>query len=524
MVPTEQYRARVYRHYGLTCPPRWATLRDFSRPTYGPKVARVAAALGTPLMPWQRYAVDVGLEIDPVTKVFAYRKIGITVPRQSGKTSIILPVASWRAMAWQRQRIVYAAQSGTEARKKWEDDHVEALLASRLAPRIRVRRANGRESIIWRATRSMHGITTNTEKAGHGPVVDLGMADEYFAQVDYRIEGAWSPSMITNVMAQLWWLSTAGTSKSLPLNEERAAGRALVESGEATRTAYLEWSAPEKADYTKPATWLGCMPALCPTPGPCTCSRAWRHTVTLETLAAELQSAQSSPAKLAEWLRAYMNWTRDDDEVAPDPNLAGVLEAWNLLGDVNAQSGPVLACSAEINQRRDQAAICAAGEGADGPDGPRLLAVLEHGVGIDWLLGRILDIDDRLRPVAWAIDERSPAATLREPLRQKGITVMSATEPHDGGLWIPGATDVAAAAAGWADAVRHGTVVHRDQTEMSDGLAGARSRNLGDGGWAFGRKVSSDDITCPVASSLALAAYERFKHLAVDYDVLQSVH
>lgn len=501
---TDRDRAAIYDHYGLTCPPRYATLRNFDRPTYGGKVAKIAAALGTPLMPWQRYVADTALEIEPTTGLPAYRKIGCTVPRQSGKTSLILPVCVHRGMAWQRQRIVYAAQSGTAAREKWEDEHVEALQASKLAPRVRIRKANGREAIIWKATRSIHGITTNTEKAGHGKTLHLGMADEYFAQVDDRLDAAWSPAMVTVASAQRWWFSTAGTSKSVPMNREKERGRELVLAGGPTRTAYFEWSAADGADHTSPLTWRGCMPALCPTPGPCSCSPVWRHTVSEDTIQAELESLE-----LAEFLRAYCNWTREDDEVEVDPNVPTV-EAWELLADARAVGGQVVALAIDITPRRDHAAICAVGVT---PAGVLRVVVLEHGEGTKWLLPAIKRLHQDLKPVVWALDERSPAASLIVKLEQIGITRMG-REPHRGGLWIPTTAELGADCASFADAVNQATLVHLGQRELTLAIAGAKTRPLGDGSWAWGRKLAGSDISPLVGATLAKGAYERFRHLA----------
>ncbi len=501
-------RREIYDAYGLTCPPRYATLRNFDNPTYGGKVAKIAAALGTPLMPWQRYTADTGLEIDPKTGLLVYRTLGIRVPRQSGKTSLILPVAAHRGMAWQRQRILYAAQSGTAAREKWEDEHVEALLGSKLGKRIKVRRANGREAIIWKATRSLHGIATNTEKSGHGKTLHLGLADEYFAQVDYRIEAAWGPAQITVLSAQRWWLSTAGTSKSVPLNEETERGRELVESGEPTSSAYFEWVAPEGADHKAPATWLGCMPALCPTPPPCRCSADWRHTVFVSTIRAELEKA-TTPAKLAEWVRAYCNWTREDEDLVVDPNVPSV-EVWGLLGDAKAVGAAGMACAVDITPARDAGAICAVG---DTPDGVPRGVVLEHGEGIDWILQRIVAINDAHKPVAWALDEKGPAGWLIGPLNRAGIKLVDRKKPRRGRLWIPTVGELGAASGRFADVVRQGAFVHLDQPVMPRALAGARSRPLGDGYWTWGRKVSDADISPLVAMTQALAAWEKFKHL-----------
>lgn len=513
---TDRDRQAIYAKYGLTCVPRYATLRNFDNPTYGGKVAKIAAALGTPLMPWQRYTADVSLEIDPATGIFVYRKVGCTVPRQSGKTSLILPTACHRGMAWQKQRILYAAQSGTAAREKWEDDHVDALLASRLANRIRVRKANGREAIIWKATRSLHGITTNTEKAGHGKTLHQAFADEYFAQVDYRLDAAWSPAMITVVNAQRYWFSTAGTSKSIPLNAERERGRQIVESGEPTRTAYFDWSAPDGADYTDPAVWFGCMPALCPNPdrtGVCRCSATWRHTVTEQSVRAELESLE-----LVEFLRAYMNWTREDDEVEADPNVP-TLAAWELLSDEQAAGGEVLALAIDVNPKRDYASISAVGEG---PDGLRRIVVLEHGPGTHWVVKRAVELQASMKPVAWALDDKSPAGTLIQPLERAGIKRQS-KEPRRGELWIPSLAELTASCGQFADGVRQADVVHLGQPELAAAIVGARTRPIGDGAWAWGRKLGAPDITPLVSATLALAAYERFKHLGVDYDPVSNI-
>ena len=531
--PSERDRAAIYAHYGLTCPPRWATLRNFDNPTYGPKVAKIAARLGTPFNPWQRYQTDVSLEVDPRTGLFLYRDIGCTVPRQSGKTSVILPLAAHRGMAWNRQHIVYAAQNGTSARKKWEDDQLPALAAAgfipaeggRLLPRhkARVRKANGREAIIWRKTQSIHGLHANTERAGHGPTQHLGLLDEYFAQIDNRISAAWSPAMITVPDAQFYWYSTMGTSKSVPMNEDVTAGREIVESGAPTRRAYFEWSAPPGSDYTDPAVWLACMPSLCPDEV-CRCSDEWRHTVTVPVIQAELEKA-TTPAKLAEFIRAYMNIKRDDDEVAADPNVPSP-EAWALLADKAAARGSTLALAIDVTPSADYASISAVGEGPDGPGGAPIGVLLDHGPGTAWVVRRAVELAKLHNPVAWVLDGASRARELIEPLRRAGITPPAKGKKFArGDLWIPTTGDVGAAAGSLCVRVKTGNFIHRGQQQLVTAIAGSRTRSIGpDGLFAFGRKVSTCDISPLVTFSLALAAYEQHRDLAdPDYDVLDSI-
>jgi hypothetical protein len=512
----EAYRAEVYRRYGLTCPPRWATLRDIRRPTLGGKVARLAAALGTPLMPWQRYVADVALEIDPATGVFAYRSVGVTVPRQSGKTTLILALACHRGMAWQRQQIVYAAQNGTAARKKWEDDHVRALIDIGWAPdegqpllpthRAKIRRANGREGIIWRKTRSVHGLHANTESSGHGPTLHLGLLDEYFAQIDDRIYAAWSPAMITVASAQDWWFSTAGTKRSVPMNEAKGTGRDLAAAGGRGRVAYFEWSDDKDNDRRDQSLWPTYMPALCPTPGACDCSPHWRHTQTIEAISTELEKA-STPAKLAEFDRAFRNITREDDEVVADPRVPTV-EAWGLLADEASVGGDVVALG--IDAYGGNAAIDAAGFT---PEGLPRLVVLEHGPGTDWVVTKLPQLIEKLDPVAVAIDDKSESGKLLTRLIRAGLQRMG-REAHRGGIWVPTTTELAAACGSFADKVNGGGLVHKGQKMMEQALAMARTRSIGDGAYAYGRRISSADITPLNGGVLALEALERFAHLA----------
>src|SRR5262245_55344483 len=94
------------------CSPKFATRRRPERPTFGPRLAKIAAQLGQPFMPWQRLAADVGGEYDPATGVPYYREVIITIPRQSGKTTLFLSWQIDRCLApqWaQPQRSVFTA-------------------------------------------------------------------------------------------------------------------------------------------------------------------------------------------------------------------------------------------------------------------------------------------------------------------------------------------------------------------------------------------------------------------------------
>ena len=94
----------------------------------GGAVAQVAKALGTPLMPWQRMVADVALELDPATGRLAYRQIGLTVPRQSGKTTLLEAILA-RTGAVPRQGNVEAGTTVGDGSKEARDHRMGVELS-----------------------------------------------------------------------------------------------------------------------------------------------------------------------------------------------------------------------------------------------------------------------------------------------------------------------------------------------------------------------------------------------------------
>jgi len=118
--------------------PRYATRRRPDRPTRGTQLVNLARVLGVPLMPWQELVAEVAGEYDRVTGIPYYPEVGVTVPRQSGKTTLILVWMLHRALMWggESQRIAYTAQTGQDARKKLVDDYLPLIKRSKMANSI----------------------------------------------------------------------------------------------------------------------------------------------------------------------------------------------------------------------------------------------------------------------------------------------------------------------------------------------------------------------------------------------------
>jgi phage terminase large subunit-like protein len=212
-------------------------------------------------MSWQRQVADVALELDDNGKL-VYREVNLTVPRQSGKTTLLLAVLLERALGRPRQTIRYTAQTGADARKKWMDDWLPILEPSPFKRQFRVRLTNGHEALLFK-NGSQQSLIATTKKTGHGGTIDLGILDEAFAHADARLEQALKPSMITRPQPQFWVVSTAGTPEDSPyLWGKVERGRELAARGLNHSVAYFEWAAADDMDPGDPETWRSCMPAL----------------------------------------------------------------------------------------------------------------------------------------------------------------------------------------------------------------------------------------------------------------------
>lgn len=459
------------------CQPTWATPRRADRPTWGPTLGRIAARLGKPFMPWQQLVADVATEIDPATGELAYREIRLTVPRQSGKTTLLLPKYIWRAEAAHllggRQRMLYAAQTKADAIEKFDEDFIEDLAAAKvMRGRYRVSNNQGRKRIRFRSGSILSPVAT-TVKAGHGKTLDDGTLDEAFAQIDNRVELAWRPAMITRRQAQLWVVSTAGTPKSLYLRSKVNTGRAIVELGQASRTAYFEWSADPAADPYDPATWWSCMPAL-------------GHTIDEDTIRHELDTIEGG---LPEFRRAYLNQWADefalDEWVIPKASWLACLDE-----DSQREGAPALAL--DVAPDRSHAAVSFAALRADGLP---MIKVVRHGEGATWAPKHIADLARAKGASIVVLDGVGPASNLRADVEEElegfcPLRVMTTPE-------------VADACSDIQDAALTEQLRHTGQVELDMALAGASLRKLGDRN-AWDRRNASADITPLVSAGHAL--------------------
>lgn len=458
--------------------PRHATRRRPERPTTGAQTAVIARSLGLDPMPAQRYVADVAGELLP-DGTPAYTTVILSMPRRAGKTALALSVLLRAAMAARRRRLWYTAQSRQDAAVVVRDDWLPILASSPLDPYVPVRLANGSEGISVPRLTSTCRVFAPTPRALHGSSGDLVMFDECWSHpraLGAQLEIAARPLMATRPDGQLWLLSAAGDIDSTWWIDQLDAGRAAAAADTGTGTAFFEWSADaDGVDLDDPAVWFDTHPAARTADNPTgTITRDWFH--------AEHDRAP------AQFYRVYLNVT-DRTGATSAPIDA---DRWRSLAvDVFDRAGRDLVAGVACSPDQASTSIVVAGV----VDGVAVVELVDHRPGHDWAPGRLVDLVDRWRLGAVALDPGGPSSPLLRPCRIAGVPIVE----------LP-LRDCTAAAADLVAAVRSGTVRNVPAPALDDAAEHARRRTIGDGSWLFGRSNAADVDVSPIEA----AAFARF--------------
>jgi hypothetical protein len=436
-------------------------------------VAELAAAVGKPFMPWQRHVADVALEVDAAGR-FAYQLVLVTVPRQSGKTTLFGSVLDHRALVVARARCWFTQQSGKHA-VDWLINEHWPLLAP-FVPKVHLRRAAGSEHIKWLPSGGLIRPFPPTPDGLHGKTSDLVVVDEPWAFDLVRggqLDQAIVPTQATRPGAQVWKVSTAGDASSVWWLGSVEAGRRAAGAGRTEGVAYFEWSCPDDLDPTEPVSW----PLYHP---------AYGRTIGAEGMQAALDMLGPD-----EFARAYGNrWVSSVARVIP-------LEAWRQAADPDGAPGEGghLAFGFDVAVDRSDAAIVAAWRDETGV---AHLEMADHRDGVGWLAGRVVELVEMWRPVAVAYDAAGPALDVADVATRAGVSLEGLK-----------AREYAAACAGLLEALcaTPTGVMIRPHPALDAAAAGAARRALGDA-WAWGRRQSGTSISALTAATVALWAYD----------------
>lgn len=463
--------------------PTYAPVRDLSYKTERCEVMRVALLMGWRLQPWQIHVVEIATEYRTNTftgaREYHYHDVIVTVPRQSGKTTVVFPIMLHRAMTRARASVFFTAQTGQAARHRIKDfvDRVTDPGVCKLAPYLKGRMEAGAEGVNVLANRSQIRRFSPTPTGLHGETPELVVVDEFWAFTALEgdnLTGAIGPAQITRrEERQTWWISTMGTAHSEFMNGMVEAGRA----GDDPKTAYFEWSLPEDMDPEDPASWELFHPAV-------------HNTITLQDLQDVLTKLKAQD-KMGEWLRAYCN--RKTGTANPLIQDA----AWAAMTDEDMTRPERFAVAYEVAPGN---ALCSVSVAWRDEEGEPFTRVLLQRRGTAWLPGYIAKVAETLEPSVIAADDGGPTRRLTDVIRARfpdlEITTLNMAE-------------FGSACMGWLEAVRDVGNLHHDGSEPLASAVTALALKSVNGVERFTRDEAPVPVAAAIGSAVALWAWDR---------------
>lgn len=419
-------------------------------------------------MPWQADFADVLGEYDPDTGIPFYDQAFYTVPRQSGKTLLLLAWAFRKCLSEPYRRLAWSAQSGKDARDKWIDElfpMVEASSARALIAPNGLSRGMGNEAIRFR-NKSLIRLVSNSTKAGHGKTLHGDCRDEIFADVDSWRDQAFTPGQLTIPDSQTLLTSTAGTAASVIYNNLRREGRNAVKENRDYGLCYVEYSADPDWDYLDTSTYRAHMPAV-------------GHTVTETKVLSAIKAMLLDPKQGHDGvLRAYGNISAGaGDSPIPEP-------VWERVVNRTATPAGRLSFGVAVAQDRSSSAIAAADEHGN-------VELVEHRGGTGWVIERMNQITANNPGSGVVLDSGGPAGSLADNIDH--------CDPWNGSKVID-------AHAAFTDAVVEATgIAVRQDTALDKAVSGVVKKNVGDR-FVWSRVASTEDVTPLEAATLAWAA------------------
>lgn len=507
------------------------TPRSPDRPTLGGRQADIAKAFGKPFMPYQRAIADVAMELDPLSGYLAYSTVIVLVPRQQGKSELLLPVMTHRSLGfdgalteWIRklygfnlrppgpQRTMYVAQGADQARAKWRDVHLARIQKSPLSGLlIDARLRQNQEMMTWANGSTWFPGSTTSKTGGTGDTLDLGVIDEGWAH-DGRTELGMRPTMLTRPWSQLWVASMIPgperkKSHEWPwLREQIAKGRALVEAGIRSETCYVEFSAPPGTDPGDPRTWRTCMPALD------------------DTIQERAVRADFNRLGLADFEAEYLGW--EPQVGTPRWQVVGE-RVWRGRADNSSRAeDPVALCVASMP---DQSSTSIGVASLRDLDRDRVhVELVDRRPGVTWSVDRTVDLCGSFNICSVAIDPSGGAASQIEPLRRALEAANVQVE-----VLTPNAREVAAASARLVEATgirgddptveeTPRRLFHLSQPELDRSIGSATRKYIG-GQWRFAPAIPGADMAPIESVAVALWAGDRVDWEGSSYDIADSL-
>lgn len=434
---------------------------------------------------------------------WAARRVGLSVPRQNGKSQLLVARALAGALLFGERKIVISAHQQDVARESFTKlmEIIDADANASLRARVKsVMNALNREHVKF-ANGATIQFKARSGSGSRGFSSDCLMLDE--AQI--LSQRAWvsiNSTMSAMPNPQVWLLGTPPT----PEDDGEVFGsvRSSAMSGQSTAVAWLEWAADPTADPALEHTRWSANPA-------------WNVRLNHEVVQGEFETY---PADRFALDRLGV-WASDEaTTVIP-------WSSWEACKQPAAPMvGPII-LAVEASLDRSDSAIAVVG-GREGSDKPQVTIAdrvrrEEGDNGSDSgtlpagrrLVERVLQIvRDNDDIAAVVVDEKSPCAPqiddLRDALEALGVELVT----------VSTAADLAEACAQMFDAVIDGELIHWDNPRLNASVRTAVQQPMGDA-WKWSRRKGGTQVAPVIAATLGLWLWRQRQGL--DYDIEDSL-
>ena len=429
-----------------------------------------SAYFGDPL-PWQPHLLDAMLARDERDR-YVLRSIGISVPRQNGKSWVVRARCFYGAL--NGEKILYTCQHGDtsdqmfqELAQAFEDEGNPELHDLLLA----VRRTNGQQAIKLR-NGGLIRFTTRTDSLARGKTYDVLIYDEA-QELTEKQQAASLPAISAGAKhnPQTIYLGTPPNPDNIGtvfLNLHEA-----VHSGK-SKMGWIEWGATEIGDVNDEARWYEFNPSM---------------GILLDHAAVKGEAEQMQPDVFA---RERLGWW---SPVGGKGIYALISKKWRDCEVASAPREGKLAFGVKFSHDSLHAAVSWALADRGGPSYVELYDVMGSSGGTVAISDMLLRNRDEIACVC--IDGKSGADALRRRMLDGGFPKTA--------LVMGTPAIVQAASSMLSDEVNAGTLSHIASPALDDSATGSLKRDVGRDGWGFADGPNS--MAAPIESaSLALWA------------------
>lgn len=465
------------------------------------------------LLPWQRWLlihalelVEPKLEDNPQIPHFRFHTVLVLVGRQNGKSKLTEILILWFMMIRCVDLVIGTAQSLGISEALWGEAVKDVQGSDVLSGYVhKVHMANGGKRLIMDVGEgrvSEYKVEAASRKGARGRTGDLVVLDELREHQDFSAWSAVSNTTLAKEDGIVWCITNAGDSSSVVLEHLRDVAHHILGDPDgrfddvddwnldigaddvdvSSALGFFEWSAPPGADPSSPETWSYANPSAGYLIG-------WDK---LQQAYIENPPAEFLTECLCQWVT----------NVGEKPFPEG---AWAASSDPNSyiDAGSPLVFGVDVAPDRKHSSIAVCGQRPDGDYHIELVASFTKLSMIESWFRRRIDsyggtmtvcIQGRGCPASALISSLSAVPGLEVVLCQGTALTASCGALFDA---ISLSVD--------DETVRDDDIMvyHLDQPGLDLAAEVAQKKTLGDGGWAWDRKRSREDISPLCAATWA---------------------